>query len=144
MRESTLTITAMSALEPTPDSFRLIETQVVGTNSPYHPHFYAFNVDVGLLGDAPFGTITIPAFDVKDGAELFVNQTVKLNTYAYTRFSKEVVMNEEVPVNVVGKVALKQGGLPKITVDYNKTVTLKGEHCLNMYIYTVSSLSTNK
>lgn len=128
VNDSTLNITSMSISNPTPDSFSLKQTQVIGSGSSFHPRIYAFDAAVSLLGAAvPFATVHVPGVKSKDGAELVIEQTVDLsNASAFGDYATAVMLNEEVSMNIYGKPGLKQGELPKNTVTYNKTVTMKG------------------
>lgn len=114
---------------PTPDSFDLHQTQTLGTNSSYHPWIYSFNSTVSLAGaSAPFAFIPVPKVKSKNGAEIVIDDRVQLaNISAFSDFCKATMLNEEVSLNVYGKPELKEGGLPKTKVTYNKTVTMKGK-----------------
>lgn len=114
---------------PTPSSITLNQTQKLGTDSAFHPQIYSFSAAVSLLGAAvPFTTVQVPAVKSKDGAEVVVSQVVELgNVSAFGDFAKAVMLNEEVELSISGRPYLKEGGLPKIQVDYDKTVSLKGE-----------------
>ncbi|KAJ5584627.1 uncharacterized protein N7459_004427 [Penicillium hispanicum] len=126
--DSTLNITSMVISDPTPDSFSLKQTQVIGSGSSYHPKIYAFDAAVSLLGAAtPFTTVHIPTVQSEDGAELDVSQKVDLSdSSGFGDFATAVMMNEEVSLNIYGRPKLREGSLPQITVTYNKTVTMKG------------------
>ncbi|KAF9252500.1 hypothetical protein LCP9604111_26 [Penicillium roqueforti] len=128
VNDSTLAITEMILSDPTPDSFYLEQRQVLGSKSSYHPQIYAFNSSVSLAGAAaPFAYVTVPAVQSKDGAEIHFEQRVDLtDTDAFADYTTAVMLNEEVSLNIYGRPGLKQGGLPKTTVDYNKTVVMKG------------------
>ncbi|KAJ5683516.1 hypothetical protein N7462_006681 [Penicillium macrosclerotiorum] len=128
VNDSTLNITSMSITDPKPESFVLNQTQVIGSHSSYHPQIYAFEAAVSLAGAASaFTTVKVPAVKSKDGAQVDVSQTVDLsNATAFGDFATAVMLNEEVSLNIYGKPELKEGGLPKTTVTYNKTVTMKG------------------
>ncbi|KAG2416329.1 hypothetical protein HFD88_007544 [Aspergillus terreus] len=149
--DSTLTVKSMVISDPTPDSFQLDQTQIIGTHSKFHPKIFAFNAAVGLLGAASsFATVLVPQIKSHDGVEVHVQQRVNLSDAgAFGDFSKAVMLNEEVPLNVYGKPQLKQGALPTITVTYNKTATMKGLNklsgfkLLNMSLTKVQSDGTN-
>lgn len=128
VNDSTLKITEMVLSDPTPESFHLEQSQVLGSDSSYHPQIYAFNSSVSLAGAAdPFAYINVPAVKSKDGAEIHLEQNVDLaDASAFGDFTTAVVLNEEVSLNIYGRPELKQGGLPKTTVTYNKTVVMKG------------------
>jgi hypothetical protein len=128
VNDSTLNITSMVISNPTPESFSLKQTQIIGSDSSYHPKIYAFEAAVSLVGAAvPFATVMVPSVKSKDGAELIVEQTVDLsNASAFGDYATAVMLNEVVSLNIYGRPGLKEGGLPKSTVTYNKTVAMKG------------------
>ncbi|EKV19075.1 pre-mrna processing factor 4-like protein [Penicillium digitatum] len=128
VNDSTLAITDMILSNPTPKSFHLQQRQVLGSHSLYHPHLYAFDSEVSLAGAAdPFAHVTVPAVKSKDGAVIHIEQKVDLtDASAFGDFSTAVMLNEEVSWKIYGRPGLKQGGLPKTTVTYNKTVVMKG------------------
>lgn len=117
--------------DPTPDSFQLNQTQILGSKSQYHPQIYAFDAAVSLAGAAaPFATVTVPGVKSNDGAEIHVEQKVDLSdSDAFGDYATAVMMNEEVSLNIYGRPGLKEGALPKTTVTYNKTVVMKGMFC---------------
>jgi hypothetical protein len=127
--DSTLEIKSMVISDPAPSSFQLNQTQVLGTHSIFHPNIYAFDATVSLLGAAvPFSTVRVPQVKSNDGVEVPVNQRVELSDVsAFGDFATAVMLNEEIKLNIYGKPDLKQGGLPRISVTYNKTVTMKGK-----------------
>ncbi|OOQ91666.1 hypothetical protein PEBR_09010 [Penicillium brasilianum] len=128
VNDSTLNITSMVIADPTPESFHLTQTQVIGSKSSYHPKIYSFLASVSLLGSAhAFTSVQVPEVKSKDGAEVNVDQVVDLsNADAFGDFAQAVMLNEEVELNIYGKPKLQEGSLPKSTVTYNKTVTMKG------------------
>lgn len=114
--------------DPTPNSFFLTQTQVIGTHSMFHPTIYAFDATVSLLGAAAFATVRVPQVKANDGTVVHINQSLDLSDVgAFGGFATAVMQNEEITLNIYGKPDLKQGGLPKIGVTYNKTVTMKGK-----------------
>lgn len=114
--------------DPTPDSFQLSQKQVIGTDSAFHPDIFAFDAVVGLAGgDSSFATVRVPGIKTHDGVEVNVEQRVDLSDAgSFGDFATAVMLNEEIGLNVYGKPQLKLGALPTITVDYNKTATMKG------------------
>lgn len=128
VNDSTLNITEMVISDPTPSSFQLNQTQVIGSHSSYHPEIYAFDAAVSLAGaSAAFATVRVPGVKSKDGAVVEVGQLVELSDKdAFGDYAKAVMLNEEVSLNIYGKPGLKEGSLPKTTVTYDKTVTMKG------------------
>ncbi|KAJ5179035.1 hypothetical protein N7492_002245 [Penicillium capsulatum] len=126
--DSSLNITSMVISDPKPDSFRLNQTQIIRTDSAFHPKIYAFDAVVSLLGAAvPFTTVRVPAVKSKDGAGVEVAQVVSLSDVgAFGDYAKAVMMKKEVSLNIYGRPVLQEGKLPKTRVTYNKTVTMKG------------------
>ncbi|KAB8265607.1 hypothetical protein BDV32DRAFT_34130 [Aspergillus pseudonomiae] len=127
INDSKLEVKSMVISEPTPESFHVDQQQVIWTDSVFHPTIYSFNASVGLLGAAPFGIATIPQLKSRDGVEVRVDQRLDLtDASAFGDFATAVMQNEYVDLNVYGRPDLKQGALPKITVTYNHTATMKG------------------
>lgn len=126
--------------DPTPESIHLEQRQVLGSDSIFHPQIYAFDSAVSLAGAAdPFAYVTVPAVKSKDGAEIHFEQKVDLtDASAFGDYTTAVMMNEEVSLNIYGRPGLKQGGLPKTTVDYNKTVVMKGMLLFSCFLTTHS------
>lgn len=138
VNDSTLKVKSISITDPTPDSFHLNQTQILGTDSVFHPHFYEFNASASLSGsDKPFTVVQIPPMKANDGTVINVDQDVKLEGDGFGDFATAVMLNKEVDMNLVGYPNLKQGALPKISVTYNKTVTIKGEF---VFFYSVDIL----
>lgn len=127
INESTLKITSMAITDPATDAFTLKQTQVIGTDSIFHPTIFAFDAAVSLLGSAAFAKVRVPEIKANDGTKMDIDQRLDLSDVdAFTDFSKAVMLEKEVKLNVYGVPDLKQGALPTIDVTYNKTVTMKG------------------
>ncbi|PGH23289.1 hypothetical protein AJ80_02705 [Polytolypa hystricis UAMH7299] len=128
VNKSTLDITEMEVSNPAPDSFDIKLRQVIGSDSHYKPLFYAFNATVKLAGaEDPFFTVEVPEVKAVDGAVSTINQKVQLpESGAFTDFSVAVMEKESLDIIIQGRPQLRVGKLPKATVDYDKTVTLKG------------------
>lgn len=127
--------------DPTPESFELDQLQILGSKSHYHPKIYEFDADVSLAGaPAPFTTVTVPEVRSEDGVEIHLQQKVDLtDASAFGDFATAVMLNEEVSLNIHGRPGLKEGGLPKTTVTYNKTVAMKGMYCaLSTAFYSIT------
>lgn len=145
VNDSTLNITSMTIANPTPTSFHLIQKQVLGTHSIFHPKIYSFLASVSLLGAAnAFTSVEVPEVKANDGAAIDVDQVVDLsNAGAFGDFATAVMLNEEVKLNIYGRPVLQQGSLPKTTVNYNKTVTMKGAIISWCAAYTYSTLTNS-
>lgn len=129
INDSTLDITEMKITDPKPDSLGVKITQVIGTDSSFHPLIDAFEADVSLKGsDDPFTTLSVPSIKAEDGAKSTIEQTLELkdSSDAFAEYSKAVMQKEEVELVISGKTDLQVGKLPKTGVDYDKTVKMKG------------------
>ncbi|KKK17823.1 hypothetical protein P175DRAFT_0475773 [Aspergillus ochraceoroseus IBT 24754] len=128
INDSTLSVSAMFISDPSPESFHLNQTQIIGTDSIFHPKIFSFEAEVGLEGaSASFANVTVPQVQAKDGTVVNVAQRVELSdAAAFAAFSSAVMMSEEFGLTVSGRPRLKQGPLPTITVTYDKAVTMKG------------------
>ncbi|KAL4749066.1 hypothetical protein BDW72DRAFT_142221 [Aspergillus terricola var. indicus] len=125
--DSTLTIESMQISDPARDGFHLTQRQVIGSDSMFHPKIFEFDADVSLLGSPVFATVKVPQVKADDGAVVNVDQWLNLtDAGSFGDFATAVMMNEEFHLNIYGEPRLKQGGLPTIDVNYNKTVTMKG------------------
>ncbi|KAL4979423.1 hypothetical protein BDW66DRAFT_148177 [Aspergillus desertorum] len=125
--DSTLTVESMQISDPARDGFHLIQRQVIGSDSMFQPKIFEFDADVSLLGSPAFATVKVPQVKADDGAVVHVDQWLNLtDAGAFGDFATAVMMNKEFDLNIYGEPRLKQGGLPTIDIDYNKTVTMKG------------------
>ncbi|KAF7167979.1 hypothetical protein CNMCM5623_001173 [Aspergillus felis] len=137
LNDSTLEIKEMNISDPTPNSFFLNQVQVLGTHSIFHPTIYAFEATVGLLGAAAFATVKVPEVKANDGTVVNISQPLDLSDVgAFGGFATAVMQNEEIKLNIYGKPDLKEGGLPRIGVAYNKTVTMKALNKLEGFAIT--------
>ncbi|OJJ47923.1 hypothetical protein ASPZODRAFT_131533 [Penicilliopsis zonata CBS 506.65] len=141
VNKSTLNVTSMVVTNPTPESFHIDQVQVIGSHVAYHPQLYAFNASISLAGAASFASALIPAVKAINGATVTVNQELDVTSLsAFTDFTTAFLLNEEVGLNIYGKPHLKLGGLPEITVTYNKTATMKGLNKFKGFTLTDYSL----
>lgn len=129
VNDSTINITSMALLNPSPDSFDLNLVSVLGTKSAVHPELDAFNASVYLPGSAsPIMSIEIPAVKSRDGAVTTITgQHITIaDIEGFTKYTAAVLAMETVTLILHGRTGLKEGSLPKTTVNYNKTVTMTG------------------
>ncbi|GIC94233.1 DUF3712 domain-containing protein [Aspergillus udagawae] len=146
INDSTLEIKEMIISDPTPESFVLDQTQVIGTHSIFHPTIYAFDATVSLLGAASaFATVRVPQVKANDGTVVHISQSLDLSDVgAFGGFATAVMQNEEIKLNIYGKPDLKEGGLPKTDVTYNKTVTMKALNKLDGFAITEMHVLSGK
>lgn len=126
--DSTLDVTQMDISDPAPDSFKLNITEVLGTDSSFHPQFDPFEATVLMGGsETPFLTLDVGGFKANDGTEIHVEQDIKLaDVDAFSEYATAVMANETVSLIIRGKPQLQEGKLPKIGVNYDKTIEMKG------------------
>ncbi|OAL56052.1 hypothetical protein IQ07DRAFT_187268 [Pyrenochaeta sp. DS3sAY3a] len=124
---STLTVTAQEVTNPTSDGVHLKIDTVIRSGSSYHPTIEAFEAALSLKGQEPFLYINVPK--AKSEAETFitVEQDVKIASMdSFTTYTKTVLGSETFEVHMDGHPTLRLSGLPKMDVNYNKVVTMKG------------------
>lgn len=128
VNRSTLNITRMAFSEPTPNTIRVNQTQVLGNKAIYHPKIFEFNATITLVGSsAPLAVVVVPQSQAEDGAVIHFDAVLNLQDInAVTNFSRAVLSSEEFQLNVFGRPQLQEGPLPKTTVTFNKTITMKG------------------
>ena len=129
INDSSLQIQSIVLTDPTPNSFHLEQTAIIGSNNSYHPHLDAFNASLGLDGaDAPYAYVELPAIHATKEATSYVNQTVQItNSDAFDEYNLQVLSSEEFGLHVKGKTKLHEMRFPTTTVDYNKKATMKGK-----------------
>jgi hypothetical protein len=119
----------MALLHPTNKTFDLSIVSVLGSKSPFHPVLDAFNASVSLAGaPKPMMYMEIPSVKARDGAVTTVTgQHITISDMAaFTNYSAAVLGKKTVTLVLQGRTGLKQPGLPKTMVSYNKTVTMNG------------------
>lgn len=118
----------MVITDPRPNVLHLRVKQVVGTDSAFTPVLDAFEADLTLEGaEESFGVLEVPSIKATDGVIAEIDQELDLeNLDAFTEYTTAVMLQEYVEFNVYGETGLRQGSLPKITVNYDQQVTMKG------------------
>ena len=78
-------------------------------------------------------SIEIPAVKAQDGAVTTIKgQHITITGIeGFTKYTAAVLGMETVTILLQGKTGLKEGSLPKTTVNYNKTVTMTGMFLLS-------------
>lgn len=122
----------MSILDPTPYGVELTVVERLWTNSSHHPTLYPFNASLYLLdppgNNVSFATIQTPKVKAHNNASVVVGPT-RINITHMKEFTKFVLLvarSEEFTYALRGHGDLKEGGLPKVNVDYDKNITMKG------------------
>lgn len=119
----------MVITNPTPNSFHLKQTQVLGVHgTPFKPTIFSFAGAVALLGYPVFANVQVPQTVAQNGQVVNVDQEVHLtDVEAFTDYTKAVLLQEQVDLSIAGRPQLKLGALPTETINYNKTITMTGE-----------------
>ena len=78
-------------------------------------------------------SIEIPAVKAQNGAVTTIRgQHITIaDVEGFTKYTAAVLGMETVTILLQGKTGLKEGSLPKTTVNYNKTVTMTGMFLLS-------------
>ncbi|PWY86850.1 hypothetical protein BO70DRAFT_360560 [Aspergillus heteromorphus CBS 117.55] len=144
VNKSTLSVSKMVISDPSPTSFILNQTNVIGTNSSFHPTFYSFAAAISLAGGAAFSQVQVPQFRSHNDVNVPIDQRVNVTDQtAFAEFCKAVILSEEFEMNVYGKPNMKEGGLPTEGVTYNKTTTMKGLNKLSGFDLIDLSIDTS-
>ena len=137
INESTLTIQSLVLSNPTPDSFHLLQSAVIGNGSPYHPNLDAFNASFSLDGGSPYAYVEVPKVHATSQATSIIDQDVSItNLTAFTAYTTSVLQNEDVKLDVKGRTDLHEMRFPTTSINYEKTATLKGQ-CSSPLIWTI-------
>lgn len=134
VNESSLEVISLSFTNPRPNAVHANQTQRLTNKSKYHPKIYSFNNTISLLtgeddspNPEPITWAIVPEFQANDGELIIVDTDLQLdNIDAATKFTGTALSQDEFQLRLYGKPDLKQGGLPKINVEFNKTATIKG------------------
>ena len=134
INHSTLQIQSLTLSNPTPSSFHLEQTALIGNENTYHPHLDSFNASLSLHDPerkdiVPYAYNTLPAIHATKTATSYVNQTVQITDLdAFNAYNAAVLGEEEVQVRVMGRTDLHLMRFPTTTVQYDKIVTMKGAY----------------
>ena len=127
MDNSTLDIDSLSISDPTATSFQLTQHSTIRSDSAYHPTLDAFNASLSLKGSASYADITIPSIDAEAVASSVIDQAVQIKDMKrFTEYNVALLNSESVTMEIVGRTGLHEMKFPETTVDYRKTVTIKG------------------
>ncbi|KAK2807523.1 hypothetical protein FQN50_005391 [Emmonsiellopsis sp. PD_5] len=139
INDSVLEITGMKITNPTPEGFDLEVHQIIHTTSKYHPVLDSFDADLSLAEtlDKPFFSLTVPSIKAHDGVKVDIKQNIKLQDLdAFTAYSIATLKEESLDVAITGETGLREGALPKTTVQYDKTINMKGLNALKGFNVT--------
>jgi hypothetical protein len=131
INDARLTLEAQAVTSPTPNSVHLLMNTTSHSDSSYHPQLYPFRAALFLEDTEPdikpFGYLDMPAVKAAKTVTIVVNQDMEIaDQDQFARYNKLVLTSDTYRVAIRGRVPLKEGGLPKTTVDFNHVVTSKG------------------
>jgi len=125
--QSTLEVTLQEVTSPSPDGVHLKLVTKARSTSKYHPTIQAFRAGLSLEGKEPFLYIDVPETKANAEADIIVDEGLKFPSLdRFVEYNQVVMGSEQFVVNMNGKTKLKLNGLPSMSVNYNKKVTLKG------------------
>lgn len=126
---SSLEVTSQEVTNPSATGIHLKLDTVIRSDSSFHPVIDPFRAALSLKGQSPFLYIDIP--QTKSQAETFVTvdqDATFVSNESFTQYTKAVLASETFEVYLDGETHLKLSGLPKMSVKYNKVVTMKGQY----------------
>ena len=129
INKSTLEIQSQIISNPTPNSFHLEQTAIIGNHFRYHPRLDAFNASLSVDAPVvrPFAYIELPAIHATNSATSYVNETVQIaNMEEFVNYNTLVMLSEEVRLAVRGRTGLHEMKYPKTMVNYQKIAQMKG------------------
>ncbi|KAL8872971.1 MAG: hypothetical protein Q9174_001493 [Haloplaca sp. 1 TL-2023] len=129
VNDSTLEIQSLTLSDPKPDSFHLKQTAILENHSNYHPRLDAFNASLSVGGaeNKPYAFIELPAVHATETATTMIDQDVQITDMeAFIDYNIQLLTRESVDLVVKGRTDLHEMAFPTTTVDYDKTVTLRG------------------
>lgn len=132
--ESSLEMTDIEFLDPTPDTVTLTQKAILHSPSIYTPTLDSFNASLwlvtnGTFASAPMSILTMPqihALHPKSNASV-IGQTVQiLNLDQITDYATQVLSQKNVSTALTGRTNLHEGHLPTVNIKYNTTTTYAG------------------
>jgi hypothetical protein len=115
--------------DPTPDSFYLEQKLIIGNRNKYQPRLDAFNASISVHGtDRPYAFVELPAIHATEEVTSYISQRVAIvDVEAFTDYITLLLTREEIKMDIEGKTDLHLMRNPVTTVDYRKTITIKGK-----------------
>jgi hypothetical protein len=131
INDARLSLEAQVVTSPTSDSINVMMNTTTENGNSYHPQLYSFKAALFLEDTEPdikpFGYINIPAVKATKQFTTIVNQNMTIvDQEQFARYNQLVLTSETYRVGLRGRVPLKEGGLPKTTIDFNHVITSKG------------------
>lgn len=128
---SSLEVQSEEVTSPSPDGVHLKIQTVVKSGSSFHPIIEPFRAGLSLKGESPFLYIDIPEAKSEATTYISIEQDVKFASKdGFSKYTQAVLDTETLEFHLDGKTKLKLSGLPKMDVNYNKVITMKGVYFL--------------
>jgi hypothetical protein len=127
LNASTLEVKSQEVTQSSADGIHLKLITEAKSGSSFHPTIEAFRAGLSLDGKNPFLYIDVPTTKAEAETEIIVEQDLKFASLdQFVNYNKVVMGSEEFKVYMNGKTKLKLKGLPTMSVNYDKTITMKG------------------
>ncbi|KAI9734221.1 MAG: hypothetical protein M1834_002323 [Cirrosporium novae-zelandiae] len=128
INKSTLYIQSQAFTDPTTSSIRVTQHGFTHSSSSYHPQLDSWNASLYVgAATTPFAYVQIPHMHATSTATQDINQTLQISHLGrMTSYVTTVLGSAEYQLRIKGRVKLHEMAFPATTVDYDKTVTLKG------------------
>jgi len=132
--DSSLQVTKLEFLDPTPSSISLTQEAILHSTSMYTPSLDPFTAGTYLITNGtwsaePLIYMGMPAIHATHPTSIskIDSQSVQIaNQDQLAAFAIAVLTSENVTTGLAGKTKLHEGKLPVLTINYNTTVTYAG------------------
>ncbi|KAI8939913.1 hypothetical protein NX059_003642 [Plenodomus lindquistii] len=125
--DSTLEVTSQEVTNPSADGIHLKIDNVVRSDSNFHPTIESFRAGLSLKGQEPFLYVDVPEAKSEKETYITIDQDLKFpSNERFTQYAMTALASDTFEVHMDGKTKLKLSGLPKMSVNYNKVITMKG------------------
>jgi len=144
VNESSLQVTDLEFLNPTPETVELTQKVILHSPSMYTPTLDPFSAASWLVINGTFGAVPmihiqmprIHALHPESNASI-IGQTVQIESLdQITNYAIAILSSENVSTALTGRTKLHEGKLPVIDINYNTTATYKGIHLyLTLFLF---------
>ena len=127
-----LFLESQEVTSPRPGSVHVKMNTTTESRSSRHPQLYSFEAALFLEDTTPdikpFGYIQIPDAKAESEFTTIIDQDMEIvDQEQFARYNGMVLASETYRVALRGRLPLKEGRLPKTTVDFNHVIESKGE-----------------
>lgn len=128
LNASTLEVKSQEVTQASANGIHLKLVSEAKSGSSFHPTIEAFRAGLSLDGTNPFIYVDVPTTKSEAETEITIEQDVEFSSLdQFVNYNKVVMGNEEFQVHMNGKTKLKLKGLPTMSVNYDKVITMKGQ-----------------